>query len=316
MGIQEISFDMVEGRATYPLEVELETADLVMVGTEVRMGQRLLGRVSDLNTDIAPDGRRIAVATVSLDSDAELPRNTTMTVELPNTLGNPYIKVRIPDEPNGGIYEAGDRVTEDFTSRGPDLENALASLSVVLSDGGIGSVEIIANEMEAAIGGRGDDIRRTVNSLQRTVDILNTRSADIDRTLVAASSAATRISEEQETFDRTLDAALPLFDLLIEQWDEIADLLGGTATLASELDVIMTASEEDLLTLPTELANLLEALDRTDVRSIIVPLADLLNRADGARSGDYLRLNIDADVPELLRTLLVGGQGAATGGGQ
>ncbi len=317
VGMQNIDFDAVQGRDVYPLQVELETADLLMVGSEVRLGQQMLGRVTDLSTDVAADGRRIAVADISLPADVELPRNATITVELPNTLGNPYLRVRMPeDEAPMAPYQPDERIPESQTFRGPDLENALASLALVLSEGGVGSLEVIANEMELAIGGRGDDIRRTVAALRDTAQILESRSADIDRILVAASNASARIADEQDTFDNSLDAALPVFDQLIDQWDEIADLLASLASMSGEIDQVMTASEDDLLALPAELAELLEALERTDIRSVIVPLADLLGRLDDARSGDYLRIDADADVPELLNNLVVGGQPIQTGGGR
>ncbi|MBD8507919.1 hypothetical protein HT102_15630 [Hoyosella sp. G463] len=317
VGMQNIDFDAIQGREVYPLEVELETADLLMVGSEVRLGQQMLGRVTDLSTDVASDGRRIAVASISLPADVELPRNATITVELPNTLGNPYLRVRMPeDEAPAAPYQPEERVPESQTFRGPDLENALASLAMVLSEGGVGSLEVIANEMELAIGGRGDDIRRTVAALRDTAQILESRSEDIDRILVAASNASARIAAEQETFDNSLDAALPVFDQLIDQWDEIADLLARLASMSGELDQVMTASEADLLALPAELAELLEALERTDIRSVIVPLSALLDQLDDARAGDYLRIDADADVPELLNNLVVGGQPIQTGGGR
>ncbi|MCW4352862.1 hypothetical protein ONR57_06085 [Hoyosella sp. YIM 151337] len=316
LGMQNVSFDIIEGRATYPLEVELETADLVMVGTEVRLGQRLLGRVSDLRTDVAADGRRIAVATLSLDADAELPRDATITVELPNTLGNPYLRVRIPDDASAEVFQAGERVTEEQTFRGPDLENALASLSLVLSDGGVGSLEVIANEMELAIGDRGEEINRLVSSLRSTAQLLGQQSDSIDRALTAAASASEQLAAQRATFERGLDAANPVFDQLNEQWSEIADLMSSVAGLSGELDVIMTGAESDLLALPAELATLLESLSSVEIRSVLVAISDFLDRAADARRGDYLAVDINLNIPDALAYLLIGERIAQAGAGR
>ncbi|AEF38873.1 MlaD family protein [Hoyosella subflava] len=314
MGMQNISFDLVEGRATYPIEVELETADLVMVGSEVRLGQRLLGRVADLRTDVAPDGRRIAVATVSLDSDAELPRDATITVELPNTLGNPYLRVRLPDEPSSEMFQPGDRMTEEQTFRGPDLENALASLSLVLSEGGVGSLEVIANEMELAVGDRGEEINRLVTSLRSTAQLLSAQSGNIDRALTAAAGASEQLAAQRDAFERGLDAAIPVFDQLNDQWPEIADLMASVGGLSGELDVIMTAAEDDLLALPAELADLLEALRSVEIRSVLLPMTDFLTGVANAQRGDYLAFDGTLNIPDALSYLLIGERVAQTGG--
>jgi phospholipid/cholesterol/gamma-HCH transport system substrate-binding protein len=299
IGMQEMSFDWAEGRQTYPLDVQLSTADLVMVGSEVRLGQQLLGRVTGLKT----------VASMNLDEATDIPRNASFTVELPNTLGNPYLRVRIPDDASPEIYQGGDLVPEEMTDRGPDLENALASLALVLSEGGIGSIEVIANEMEAAIGDRGTDINRLVAQLRVTADTLSAQSDNIDRILQAAASSSQLLADERESFERGLDSAQPVFDLLIDQWDYIADLLGGTAGMSQELNAILTASEEDLLALPADLANLLEDLNREDIGSVLNALNKLLEGASNTRRGDYLTFDGDADVPEALNNLIIGTPG-------
>jgi phospholipid/cholesterol/gamma-HCH transport system substrate-binding protein len=318
LGMQNYSFDAVQGRETYPLEVELSTADLLMVGSEVRMGQRLLGRVSDLSTEVRPDdGRRIAIATVSLDSSVELPRNSTVTVELPNTLGNPYLRVRVPDQPEGGVFEAGERVPESQTDRGPDLENALASLSLVLSEGGVGSLEVIADEMEAAVGNRSEDIRRLVSSLNDVVAVLSTHSADIDGILASVSSASEQLVAERESFERGLDRALPVFDLLIEQWDEIANLMSSTGSMSTDLNTILTESEADLQALPADLAAFLEQLNDADTIAALESVSALFDGVSKVQRGDYLAADINVDLPAALSELFFGNAPRPqTGGGR
>lgn len=316
IGMQEMSFDWAEGRETYRLEAELATADLVMVGTEVRLGQQMLGRVVDLRTTNAADGRRIAVATMSLDAATEIPKNATITVELPNTLGNPYLRVRVPDDPSPQFYTSGEMVPETMTARGPDLENALASLALVLSEGGVGSVEVIANEMEAAIGDRGADINRLVDQLRTTANTLSAQSGNIDTILRSAANSSQILADQRATFEESLDAALPIFQLLIDQWDYIADLMQGTAGMSRELNAIMTASEQDLMALPADLANLLEDLGSVDIGAALTAITRFLNGVANTQRGDYLTFDGDVDVPDALNNLVLGGTPAQPGGGQ
>lgn len=315
LGMHNVSFDLLEGRETYNLDIELETADLVMVGSEVRLGQRMLGRVSDLRTDVVADGQRIAVATVSLDADIAIPRDSTITVELPNTLGNPYLRVRI-DGTSPDVFEAGDRITLDQTFRGPDLENALASLALVLSEGGVGSLEVIANEMELAIGDRGEDINRLVAQLRTTSGILSAQSENIDAALTAAANVSDQLVAQRASFERGLDAANPVFDQLNEQWPQIADLMASVADLSGELDVIMTGAEDDLLALPAQLATLLESLNAVETRSVLVAITEFLDRAANARRSDYLAVDINLNIPDALSYLLIGEQIARAGAGR
>src|SRR5699024_1463862 len=92
VGLQDLPLGRSAPGDDYLVTAVFDHADRVLVGTPVRVGQKTVGRVHGLSTD----GRHARVD-LSLAADVPLPEDVTARIRLPSALGDPYVRIALPD---------------------------------------------------------------------------------------------------------------------------------------------------------------------------------------------------------------------------
>lgn len=117
--------------AATPFDVtaELITADGLVSGADVRHGQQIVGRVTDMRLE-----ERHAEITMTIADGTDLPANTTLNVELPSALGTPFVRLSEPADPQGRLTEgrisACPTPVSDRRSRAHSPRSATSSAAV------------------------------------------------------------------------------------------------------------------------------------------------------------------------------------------
>ncbi len=153
-GIQDLPLGRSVPGDTYTVHVQLADADGLLTGADVRNGQRVVGRVSDLSTDTVG-----AIVDLNLSSSVALPENVEVAVELPSALGSPFIRLRAPEQPSTEMLADGDVIAESRTEVGPQIESALAALGTILTGSGFDQLQTVLDELNVAFAGRPRQVR-------------------------------------------------------------------------------------------------------------------------------------------------------------
>ncbi|MEZ5210780.1 MCE family protein [Gordonia sp. (in: high G+C Gram-positive bacteria)] len=290
-------------RETFPVTADLETADGVVHGADVRSGQQVVGRV----TGISLDGHT-ARLTLALDSGTDLPANVTATVEIPSALGTPFIRLTVPDHPAGRLA-AGAHIDVGSTSVGPQIESMLAALGNLISGSGVGQLQSVMHSLNEAFATRSDKVGDLLDTLNRLLAESSSYTADFDAAMEAAAQVSGLLATQEGAISEFLEQTPRAVSVLAQQRDQIAGLMKQTGDLAVHLDGIVAGSDVDLDRLVPDAAALVDALAAFNGRvgQTLTSMNGFMANMSRAIRGDYLVFDGALDIPGGIDKILTGG---------
>src|SRR5699024_6902030 len=191
-------------------------------GAEVRLGQKVVGRVAAMEV-----GEYGADVRVSLASGLDLAADTAAVVELPTALGTPHIRLLDPGTAGPRLGD-GDVIALSATELGPRIESTLAGLGMLLDGGGVGRLETVIGELHTAFDGRAEQIAELTDFTAELLERAHAGRADFDAAVTAAAAVTARAAEGGPLLERGLDQVPELVAVLAAQQQTLDDLLGAT----------------------------------------------------------------------------------------
>jgi phospholipid/cholesterol/gamma-HCH transport system substrate-binding protein len=185
----------------------------------------------------------------------------------------------------------------------------------VLNGGGLAQLQTINHELDDALEGREDEIRKTLDQLDTFIGGLDQQKAEINRALDRADELAATLAERTATIEKALDTIGPGLDVVNEQRDLLVSMLEGLARLGDVGTRIIEKSSantiEDLKLLQPVLTQLAAAgpnLGRSLELILTYPFPDsslsALNYRKAQTGGMALFTNMTATVDLDLTSLL------------
>lgn len=297
------------GSDAFTIQAQLPNVTNLQPNSRVRVGDVTVGNV----TKIDMQGWH-ALLTISLDSDVDLPANTTAKLGQTSLFGSLHIELAPPiDAPPEGRLHSGSLIPLSAAGTYPTTEQTLAAVSLVLNGGGVGQVQDITEALSTAFAGRSDDLRSLVNQLDTYVGHLNDQKHDIIAAAESLNNLIGQIAEQKPVVDRALKTIPEALAVLNDQRQAIADAvtqLGKFAALAGDsINQTKTALVRELTHLAPVLKSLADAGPAlTRALSVLptypFPKETLTNWA----RGDYANLTaiIDLTLSRLDSSFLTG----------
>jgi virulence factor Mce-like protein len=255
-----------------------------------------------------------AVVDVSVKPDVVVPANVAATIGQTSLLGSTHLALNPPaGQAPSGRLQPGATVPLNRTSTYPSTEQTLASLSVVLNGGGMGQINDIIHNLDAAFSGRESAIHDLIPRLDAFMTVLDQQRDNLLATVTGLNRMAETFAQQRDTVSDTLREVGPALEVLLTERPKITTALDKLRTFSDTATGVISQVQSDLL---TNLHNLEPTLRE---------LADVGSKIDGAVSfltvfpygqygidhgirGDYVNLfaTIDLTVPRLRRELLLG----------
>ncbi|WP_436497892.1 MCE family protein [Actinokineospora sp. HUAS TT18] len=267
----------------------------------VKVNDVAVGRVEKI--ELAPDGRS-ALVTVAVNGSINLPANAVARLRQSSVLGEKFIEL---DKPPGGTGEGrltdGARIPLDRTDRNPEMEEIFGALSMLLNGGGVGQLQQINREFNAALGGNEKEIRSLLTNLNTFVAGLDDRKAEISRALDAMGTLAESLAARKDQIANLIENLGPGIEVLTNQREQFVDMLGALDMLSGiAVDTINRSKEDlvaDLRALEPILRKLTEAGQNLPKAMELLFTFPFTNGAMDAIRGDYLNtyLKLDSRVP-------------------
>jgi phospholipid/cholesterol/gamma-HCH transport system substrate-binding protein len=221
------------GNDAFTIQAQLPNVTNLQPNSRVRVGDVTVGNV----TKIDMQGWH-ALLTISLDSDVDLPANTTAKLGQTSLFGSLHIELAPPtDAPPEGRLHSGSLIPLSAAGTYPSTEQTLAAVSLVLNGGGVGQVQDITEALSTAFAGRSGDLRSLVNQLDTYVGHLNDQKHDIIAAAESLNNLIGQIAEQKPVVDRALETIPEALAVLNDQRQAIADAvtqLGKFAALAGD----------------------------------------------------------------------------------
>lgn len=300
-----------------PYDVTIEFADVLDLVPQsgVRVNEAPVGRV----TKIELDGWN-ALVTVRINGEVELPANAEATIRQTSLLGEKFVSLAPPATGASGRLNDGDRIPLERSGRNPEIEEVLASVSLLLNGGALERTKTIVQEFNQLLEGRDDEVKGLISEANDLLGQLDANKHDIIETLEKVNRLAIETSRQTESIEQALAELPAALRILDGQREDIIALLKALNRLGDVGERVIRASKDDLVEALEELGPVVQALADTgdDLTSALggfvsYPFTDgfvggSLQAAKDTHYGDFanLSLRLDLSLDQLCQFLDLG----------
>lgn len=242
---------IVDEEHSYEVTAEFEDVMNVVPKSPVMVDDVAVGEV----TEVDRVGWHARV-TLRIRDDVELPANAIAEVRQTSLLGEKYIALDEPQEPQGRLAD-GAEIPLSATGRNPEVEEVLGALSFLLSGGGVSQLSTISSELNDAMSGRTQDLRGLLGSLDGVVATIDDQKADIVRALESVNELATTLNRERDTLGEALDVMGPAVAVLSAQQEQLMTMLRSLDRLGEVGTRVIGQTKDDLLAVLDDLRQVL-----------------------------------------------------------
>jgi phospholipid/cholesterol/gamma-HCH transport system substrate-binding protein len=251
---------------------------------------------------------------VSIRPDVVVPANTVASVGQTSLLGSMHLALNPPAglAPRGRL-EPGAAIGLNRSSSYPSTEQTLSSLSAVVNGGGLGQVGDIIHNFNAALDGRGPEVRQLLTRLDDFVGVLANQRDKINASIDSLNRLAATFAGQRDVLDHALKQIPPALDVLIEERPRITIALEKLGTFSATAHQLIRDTQSDLVKNLQNLAPALQALvDVGPDLDFALSSAPVFPYSQGfidrAIRGDYANLYaiMDFTIPRLKSGLLLG----------
>jgi phospholipid/cholesterol/gamma-HCH transport system substrate-binding protein len=152
----------------------------------------------------------VATLTLGLNKSVKLPKNATAKIGQTSLLGSQHIELAAPPNPSPQMLKNGDTIPLKNSSAYPSTEQTLASLAMVVRGGGLPNLEVLRNEVNKILTGRGPQIRAFLGKLDTFTRQLNEQSDDITHAIDSTNRLLAQAANRSDVIDRALTDFPPL----------------------------------------------------------------------------------------------------------
>ncbi len=286
--------------------------------SRVRVADATVGSVSDIALR-----NEHALVTVVLEPEVELPANAHAKIGQTSLLGSTHIELAPPVlEPAIGTLAPGDTIPLARAGAFPTTEETLASVSLVLSGGGLAQIGDITDSLDAALTGREDAVRTILAQLDEILTGLDDQKSEIVRAMAGLDSLASEVEQQNTVLSEAIDSLAPALVVLDDRRADLTDALVSLGTLGETANRIVAASGEDLEANLRDLEPVLASLANsgsslTEYSRYLFTFPFPIDTYQNAVRGDYANgdVTLDLRLETLDNALLLGTplQGALSG---
>ncbi|MGH3858672.1 MCE family protein [Actinokineospora sp.] len=209
----------------------------------VKVNDVAVGRVDRIS--LAGDNTT-AVVELLVNGDIRLPANAAADLRQSSLLGEKYISLRAPADGQGSLDD-GAVIPIDRTNRNPEIEEVLGALSLLLNGGGVGQLQNIVREVNAAMSGNETEIRSFLSNVDTLVRELDGQKGDITRAIDSLNRLSGTLSAQTSQITTALDHLTPGLKVVTEQRDQLVTMLGALDRLSATAVDTVNRGRADLV---------------------------------------------------------------------
>ncbi len=283
-----------EGHST--IYIQMPETLALNANSRVRVADVFVGRVRSIELK-----NWVPLLTVDLEPGVRLPKNALARIGQTSLLGSQHVELDEPEDPSPEPLRNGDTIPLANSSAFPTIERTLASISGILTGGGIPNIEVIQNEVNAILTGRSGEIREFLNRLDTFTDEMNKQREDLTRAIDSTNRLLSIVGQRTETLDRVLTEFPPLIQHFAETRDLFADAVTSLGRLSATADETLSNTNANL---NTNLANLQRPLRELAKASpylvgalkLLLTVPFNIENIPKAIRGDYINVSVTIDL--------------------
>jgi phospholipid/cholesterol/gamma-HCH transport system substrate-binding protein len=174
----------------------------------------------------------IATLTLAMDKSVKLPKNATAKIGQTSLLGSQHIELAAPPDASQEPLKNFGTIQLSSSSAYPSTEQTLASLAMVVRGGGLPNLEILQNEVSKILTGRGPQIRAFLGKLDTFTRQLNEQRDDITHAIDSTDRLLAYVGTRSDVLDRALTEFPPLIQHFNEKQQLLIDAVESVGQLS------------------------------------------------------------------------------------
>lgn len=223
-------------------------------GSPVRIGGVSVGKV---DTVVAKDYE--AIVTLKIKNETKLTDQAKVRLRYTTALGEMY--VQIEPAASGTPLTGGETLAREQSETAPSVEDALASASLLINGGGLGSIQTIVDELNTAFDGRIPTTHALVSKLDTFMSTVTSSQREIDRILTALAATSKTLNARESTINKALVEIRPAAKTLTDNTDDLVALLKQADKLGRTAKRIVDANRDDISLIVRELGPVLSEVN-------------------------------------------------------
>lgn len=281
---------------TYQVSAVFDQALNLAQGAQVKVNGVYVGRVQSVE---AEDFK--AHVTMDIKESVKLPVDSSVRLRYDTPLGELIVLVT-PGKSSQNLEDEGEFPARRTTTA-PSVEDALAAASTLINGGRLGELQVIAEELNTALGGREDKIRTSVQRVTAFLREANASREDISRTLVALRDVSLALDSRRGTIRRALREVGPAVETLGKDTDKIVALLTGAEGLARTAKRLALEVDDPLLAILHQLGPVADSVlsTRSQLRRGLDALVAVAEQLELTVPSETLPLRALLHIDETLR---------------
>jgi phospholipid/cholesterol/gamma-HCH transport system substrate-binding protein len=264
--------------------------------SRVRVADVFVGRVKAIQLK-----NWVPTLTVDLEPGVELPSNVLAKIGQTSLLGSQHVELDSPPDPSPVPLRNGDTIPLKNSSAYPTIERTLASISGILTGGGIPNIEVIQNEVNNILDGRADQIREFLNRLDTFTAEMNKQRDDITRAIDSTNRLLAVVAQRNDTLDQVLTEFPPLIEHFAQTRDLFADAVTALGRVSKAADDTLSNTNANLHTNLQNLQRPLKQLSKASpylvgALKLLLTVPFNIENVPKAIRGDYINASATIDL--------------------
>lgn len=199
-------------------------------GSDVKMNGVIVGKVAEIRR--SDDGKGVTVDMAMSSSDLEaVPGNVVARILPATVFGTTFVDLVVHGAPTGRL-EAGAEVKADASQSTLELQQALDDIDRLVKALGPAELASAIGSAAAALDGRGNQIGKTVRTLNAYLDRINPRMPQVRADLQALAQTTRLVDDIAPDLLDATDDVLVTMNTIVTQEAALSALIAGGTTLA------------------------------------------------------------------------------------
>jgi phospholipid/cholesterol/gamma-HCH transport system substrate-binding protein len=263
-----------------PYQIRAEFTDVtgLLNGDVVKAAGVTIGRVDGIEIR-----NGMAVVTMSIDEDAQIPDNVEAEVRFRNLIGQRLVMLVQPeDETTSGFLEDRDLITIDHTEPAFDLSDLFNGLRPLIRSTNPEDINIVAREVTAALRGRNDNLANLLSNISEISETVASKDQELSTLLEGLNVVTSDLAGRDAQLKRTLDFMNRFFRKVIDNKRALANALVSLEDAAVRIEQLVSTNDERINVSLRSLAQILDVVERKrDALSDVVrALPELIVRVE------------------------------------
>lgn len=265
----------------YEVTAEFTDATGLLKGDVVKAAGVTVGRVTGIDF---VDG--LAVVTLSIGSDIELPADLGAAIRYRNLIGQRMVVLTESPDGGSGLTEDGDLIPIARTEPAFDLSVLFNSLRPLIRTTNPEDINIVTSELLQAMEGRGAEIESLIGNIATITHAIGSKNTELEVLLENVNTVTADLAGRDQQLTRTLGNIETFLTSISQGREDLAVAIDTLDEAARRLDRVVEENDGNIRAEVDDLAILLDAVNdkRAALKKAVRRLPEVLRAVSRVNS--------------------------------